>query len=154
MVGSRVLGLVVGLSVTLAGCAGGLAGIWQSPSFWWEANPAEISYVAGPASATVGQPVVLSARVLIGSSSCDRFKDLQARVEEASRSVVLVGTRESKRSNGPLACTSDFGAKLATVSVTFPAAGAWRVSVERFASTSFAVDEQPRATIDIQVNSN
>lgn len=158
---TRYAGLLLGLSFTLAGCAQGWSTIWQgiggptpAPSFWYEANPAEISYVAGPATATLGQPVVLSARVIIGSSSCDRFKELQARVDESSRSLVLSGIRESKRSDQPLECTSDLGSKLATVSVTLPTAGVYRVTAERFLATTFAIDEPPRATIDIAVTGN
>lgn len=158
---TRYAGLLLGLSFTLAGCAQGWSTIWQgiggptpAPSFWYEANPAEISYVAGPASAVAGQPVVLSARVIVGSSSCDRFKELQARVDEGARSVVLSGIRESKRSDQPLACTSDLGSKLATVSVTLPMAGVYRVTAERYLAATFAIDETPRATIDVQVTAN
>lgn len=158
---TRFAGLLLGLSFSLVGCAEGWQTVWQgiggptpSPSVWYEANPAQISYVDGPTSAVVGQPIILSARVIIGSSSCDRFKDLQARVEEASRSVILSGIRESKRADQPLECTSDYGAKLATVSVTLPTNGVYRVTAERYHPASFAVDEIPRATIDIQVGAN
>lgn len=121
-------------------------------SVWWEENPTAISYVAGPATASVGRPVELTARVIIGSGSCDRYQDLKATVEPASRSVRLSATRESKRSSGVLQCTGDYGARLATVSVTLPATGSYRVYVESFLGVAFAPDESPRATIDLWVS--
>ncbi|MNX69009.1 hypothetical protein D3C86_1002130 [compost metagenome] len=126
----------------------------SEPSFWYEANPTQISLVDGPQSAVAGTPVVLAARVIIGSSSCDRFKELNATVDEASRSVVLSAMRESKRSNQELACTDDYGSKLATVSVTLPSAGTYRVSAERYHPTSFLPDETPRASFDIEVSAH
>lgn len=144
------------LAICLAGCAADLSSLWPgfgkpSSEVWYEANPTSISYVSGPATAVAGQPVELQARVIIGSSSCDRFKDLSASLDEAARTVTLSGMRESKRSKGPVECTSDYGAKLATVSVTFPAAGTYRVVAERFEGAVFHPDETPRATIGIQV---
>lgn len=126
-------------------------GTQQPQAFWWEENPASISYVAGPATASVGQPTTISARVIIGSSSCDRFKSLTATVDAASRSVLLRGTRESKRANEPFPCTADYGAKLATVSLTFQATGSYRVTASSFEPASFDPYETPRASIDILV---
>ncbi|HEY9898985.1 MAG TPA: hypothetical protein V6D00_07365 [Pantanalinema sp.] len=144
------------LALTLIGCQGlPLLGIDSrpspEPSFWYEANPTQIASVEGPGIAVAGTPVVLAARVIIGSSSCDRFKELRATVDEASRSVVLSAMRESKRSDQELACTEDYGSKVATVSVTLPSAGTYRVSAERYHPVSFLPDETPRATLDIVV---
>lgn len=145
------------LALALVGCKGlalhGSEGQPSpEPSVWYEANPTDISHVEGPASGVAGTPVVLTARVIIGSSSCDRFKELRATVDEASRSVVLSATRESKRSNQDFACTDDYGSKLATVSVTPSSAGTYRVSAERYHPASFLPDETPRATFDILVS--
>lgn len=144
------------LALALAGCRGlPLLGLDSqpspAPSVWYEPNPTDISFVDGPSSGIAGVPLTITARVIIGSSSCDRFKELRATVDEASKSVVLSATRESKRSNQDIACTDDYGAKLATVSVTLPTPGTYRVIAERYHPASFLPDETPRASIDIVV---
>lgn len=160
MSGPRLASLFIASTLVLAGCSGGIASLWPgilpapSPSVWYEANPAEITFVDGPATAVAGRPLTLAARIIVGSSSCDRFKELQVQVEEASRSVVLSGWRESKRSNQQFECTDDLGSKLATVSVTLPTAGTYRVVGERFRPVRFGLDETPRATFDLQVQAN
>lgn len=148
----RFAGVAFLSACVLAGCSM-LSNIEtpQNPTFWWEENSTSINFVDGPMTASVGQPTTLTARVIIGSSSCDRFKSLSATVDATSRSVVLKGTRESKRSNQSLACTGDYGAKLATVSVNFPSAGTYRVVADSYEPASFAPDEDPRASIDILV---
>ncbi len=150
---SRRLGLSLGVAVLAAGCAAGHSSVRQAPepAVWYEANPAAISYLNGPATAVAGTPVVLTARVIVGSGSCDRFKELTARVDEASRSVVLAAVRESLRSDQPVPCTRDLRSTIATVSVSLPSPGTYRVTAERFEPTAFSADEPPRASFDIQV---
>lgn len=127
------------------------AGAPPTQTYWWAENPTAISFVDGPATALVGHATVITARVIIGSSSCDRYKSLTATVEAASRSVIIRATRESKRSNQALACTSDYGGMLATASISFPSPGTYRVVADSFEPASFSPDEYPRASMDILV---
>lgn len=145
------------LAMSLAGCAGMVPGFLgnlaptPSPSYWWEENPTQLANLLGPTTAQAGTPVVLSARVIIGSGSCDRFKSLSATVDEPRRTVTLSATRESKRAAAGLACTDDFGSRVATVSVTLGSAGSYLVKAERFHGAAFSPDEIPRATYDLVV---
>ena len=150
--------------VGLVGCPGRLAGLFDpglvgkttpspSPSTWYEPVPTELALVSAEGPFRVGLAFEITARVVIGSSSCNRYRSLDATVEPASATIRISATIDTLRSSeGEVPCTMDFGTRLATVSVTVPSTGSYRIVAERFSESAGFMDETPRATLDIRVD--
>ncbi len=150
--------------VGLVGCPGRLGTLIDAglsgkpspspgPSTWYEPVPTELALVSAEGPFRVGQPFQITARVVIGSSSCNRYRSLEATVEPASATIRVSATIDTLRSSeGEVPCTMDFGTRLATVSVTVPSSGSYRIEAERFSEAAGFLDETPRATIDIRVD--
>jgi hypothetical protein len=149
--------------VGLVGCPGRLAGLFEpglvgksspspSPSTWYEPVPTDLALVSAEGPFQVGQPFEITARVVIGSSSCNRYRAIAADVEPGSTTIRVSATIDTLRSSaGDVPCTMDFGTRLATVSVTVPASGIYRIVAERFSEGAASMGETPRATLDVLV---
>jgi hypothetical protein len=150
------------LLVTLVGCAQGLGNLvgnlpsatpTPAPSTWFEPVPADLALVSAEGPFQAGVPFIVTARVVIGSSSCNRFRAIAAQVEPASATIRVSATLDTLRSSGgEVPCTMDFGTRLSTVSVTVPSSGSYRIVADRFSESAAWLDETPRATFDIRVD--
>lgn len=99
-------------------------------SDWWVSEYAYIRKLTGPATATVGVPVTVTAWVELGPESCARLESVTADVAPNGRFVFIKTMRALKKSPLPLDC-GDEQLPLA-VPVTFTPVATGSCQVESF----------------------
>lgn len=119
-------------------------------STWWVEKDGVITSLQAPGQSGVGQPVRLSIRMLLGSSTCTKFGKVTAEVNEATKEVLVGATQLSLQSNGSLVCTADVVYASASVSFTPKEAGTYRVTARPFAADTSA-REQGTSTSELEI---
>lgn len=131
------------MTVFLAGCV--------ATGTWWEEEGAPITSMQAPDQAQVNNPVLLSVRVAIGSSSCNKVNKVAVTVDESLKEVHVTATKLAKKSNSSLACSGDSANPIATASFTPTSTGTYRVIAENFQAIQVPFEPTPSATIDVLV---
>ena len=121
-------------------------------------SPTYICHIDAPKTATVGQPVNLEVWAFAGSDGTYHLKSVTADVNQASKTVTISATTESRvdRNAGGLAVI--LGCKPEMVSFTPTATGVFRVEAAAFGQFSYGPasggrqrPSTPAATLDIEV---
>ena len=143
----NLAGLLSSITVLLGGCVN--TGAW-----WWEEEVALITSIQAQGQAQVNSPIILSVRVALGSSSCNKVNKIEVTIDESQKEVHINATKLAKKSNSSLACSGDSANPIATASFTPTANGTYRVIADNFQAIQVPYEPTPSATIDVLVTAS
>lgn len=115
---------------------------------WWVEDYADVRGLTGPESATVDQPVSVTARVEVGDSGCARLGNFQATVRDDHKIVYVWAMRSLLKSPLPLPCTGEI--KYQDIEVRFTPKATGNYSIMGLISSGGMTHQD--ASISIQVN--